>query len=79
MIAILFLPSSRTHALLQNMASSTSGLWPKHSILHLYRGILRIHRHALPPDARALGDRYVKDEWRRHAKSAPKHVRIGAR
>uniref|UniRef100_H9H6V4 Succinate dehydrogenase assembly factor 3 n=1 Tax=Monodelphis domestica TaxID=13616 RepID=H9H6V4_MONDO len=31
----------------------------------LYRRLLALHR-ALPPDLRALGDQYVKDEFRRH-------------
>ncbi|KAM8981486.1 succinate dehydrogenase assembly factor 3, mitochondrial [Sarcophilus harrisii] len=31
----------------------------------LYRRLLTLHR-ALPPDLRALGDQYVKDEFRRH-------------
>ncbi|XP_024432975.1 succinate dehydrogenase assembly factor 3, mitochondrial [Desmodus rotundus] len=31
----------------------------------LYRRILLLHR-VLPPDLKALGDRYVKDEFRRH-------------
>ncbi|XP_004677170.1 PREDICTED: succinate dehydrogenase assembly factor 3, mitochondrial [Condylura cristata] len=31
----------------------------------LYRRILALHR-VLPPDLKALGDQYVKDEFRRH-------------
>ncbi|XP_002713734.1 succinate dehydrogenase assembly factor 3, mitochondrial [Oryctolagus cuniculus] len=31
----------------------------------LYRRILQLHR-VLPPDLKALGDQYVKDEFRRH-------------
>ncbi|XP_053409920.1 succinate dehydrogenase assembly factor 3, mitochondrial isoform X2 [Nycticebus coucang] len=31
----------------------------------LYRLILQLHR-VLPPDLKALGDQYVKDEFRRH-------------
>ncbi|XP_068950579.1 succinate dehydrogenase assembly factor 3, mitochondrial [Petaurus breviceps papuanus] len=31
----------------------------------LYRRLLALHRE-LPPDLRALGDQYVKDEFRRH-------------
>ncbi|XP_059964467.1 succinate dehydrogenase assembly factor 3, mitochondrial isoform X2 [Mesoplodon densirostris] len=31
----------------------------------LYRRILLLHR-VLPPDLKALGDQYVKDEFRRH-------------
>lgn len=34
--------------------------------LHLYRRILRAHRHKLPPDVRLLGDGYVKSEFRLH-------------
>ena len=32
----------------------------------LYRTILRQHRLKLPAEMRALGDRYVKDEFRQH-------------
>uniref|UniRef100_A0A2K6UCZ4 Succinate dehydrogenase assembly factor 3 n=1 Tax=Saimiri boliviensis boliviensis TaxID=39432 RepID=A0A2K6UCZ4_SAIBB len=31
----------------------------------LYKRVLQLHR-VLPPDLKALGDRYVKDEFRRH-------------
>ncbi|XP_048196022.1 succinate dehydrogenase assembly factor 3, mitochondrial [Perognathus longimembris pacificus] len=31
----------------------------------LYKRILQLHR-VLPPDLKALGDQYVKDEFRRH-------------
>uniref|UniRef100_F7DPS7 Succinate dehydrogenase assembly factor 3 n=1 Tax=Equus caballus TaxID=9796 RepID=F7DPS7_HORSE len=31
----------------------------------LYRRLLLLHR-VLPPDLKALGDQYVKDEFRRH-------------
>ncbi|KAF8470806.1 hypothetical protein BDZ91DRAFT_678107 [Kalaharituber pfeilii] len=34
--------------------------------LALYRRLLRAHRHKLPPDARLLGDEYVKREFRLH-------------
>ncbi|XP_021047313.1 succinate dehydrogenase assembly factor 3, mitochondrial [Mus pahari] len=36
----------------------------------LYRRILQLHR-ALPPDLKALGDQYVKDEFRRHKSVGP--------
>uniref|UniRef100_A0A8C6GMB9 Succinate dehydrogenase assembly factor 3 n=1 Tax=Mus spicilegus TaxID=10103 RepID=A0A8C6GMB9_MUSSI len=36
----------------------------------LYRRILQLHR-ALPPDLKALGDQYVKDEFRRHKTVGP--------
>ena len=35
--------------------------------LQLYRSLLRAHR-SLPPEMRALGDDYVKAEFRRHQK-----------
>ncbi|KAK2096290.1 Succinate dehydrogenase assembly factor 3, mitochondrial, partial [Saguinus oedipus] len=31
----------------------------------LYKRVLQLHR-VLPPDLKALGDQYVKDEFRRH-------------
>ncbi|XP_008564758.1 PREDICTED: protein ACN9 homolog, mitochondrial [Galeopterus variegatus] len=34
-------------------------------VRNLYRRLLQLHR-ALPPDLKALGDQYVKDEFRRH-------------
>jgi len=34
--------------------------------LRLYRAILTTHRRVLPNDLRALGDTYVKDEFRLH-------------
>lgn len=43
------------------MATRASG-----AILSLYRDVLRVHRQNLPPTMRALGDRYVRDEFRRH-------------
>ncbi|NXT25453.1 SDHF3 factor, partial [Syrrhaptes paradoxus] len=36
----------------------------------LYRRILRLHR-ALPAALRALGDRYVKEEFRKHKAAGP--------
>ncbi|KAL9868496.1 succinate dehydrogenase assembly factor 3, mitochondrial isoform 3-T3 [Geothlypis trichas] len=36
----------------------------------LYRRILQLHR-ALPPALRDLGDRYVKEEFRRHRVAGP--------
>ncbi|KAM4792440.1 succinate dehydrogenase assembly factor 3, mitochondrial isoform 1-T1 [Cyanocitta cristata] len=36
----------------------------------LYRRILQLHR-ALPPALRHLGDRYVKEEFRRHKAAGP--------
>ncbi|NXW74362.1 SDHF3 factor, partial [Hirundo rustica] len=36
----------------------------------LYRRLLRLHR-SLPPALRDLGDRYVKEEFRRHKAAEP--------
>lgn len=47
---------------------STRGAMPARHVSRvraLYRRILLLHR-ALPPDLKALGDQYVKDEFRRH-------------
>lgn len=40
----------------------------------LYKRILVMHR-LLPIDLRALGDQYVKDEFRRHKRSSPEEVK----
>ena len=37
-----------------------------HVALKLYRAILREHRKKLPPQMRALGDKYVAEEFRLH-------------
>ncbi|CAG11663.1 unnamed protein product, partial [Tetraodon nigroviridis] len=39
----------------------------------LYKRILVLHRF-LPIDLKALGDRYVRDEFRRHKKAAKEEV-----
>ena len=39
----------------------------------LYKSILRLHR-GLPLELRALGDQYVKDEFRRHIDCDAKFV-----
>ena len=39
----------------------------------LYKRILLLHRF-LPIDLRALGDQYVKEEFRRHKTASPKEV-----
>lgn len=42
--------------------------------LVLYRRILRVHRY-LPPAMRAMGDDYVKSEFRRHQNiDNPAHI-----
>ncbi|XP_034457143.1 succinate dehydrogenase assembly factor 3, mitochondrial [Hippoglossus hippoglossus] len=40
----------------------------------LYKRILVLHRF-LPIDLRALGDQYVKDEFRRHKGASPEEVK----
>ena len=34
------------------------------AVLPLYRDILRLHRHKLPPVMRDLGDRYAREEFK---------------
>jgi hypothetical protein len=48
------------------MASSSSTAAGVKTILHLYRSILRMHRHKLPGDMRELGDDYVRSEFIAH-------------
>ncbi|OQR82045.1 hypothetical protein THRCLA_23252 [Thraustotheca clavata] len=40
----------------------------------LYRSILRLHRKKLEPVMRVLGDRYVRDEFKRHVDAKPEFV-----
>lgn len=42
-------------------------------VLVLYRRLLRLHA-ALPPDLRALGEGYLREEFRRHRGGADVHV-----
>lgn len=44
------------------------------SVRSLYKRILVLHRF-LPIDLRALGDQYVKDEFRRHKNASPEDVK----
>ncbi|CAH1776146.1 unnamed protein product [Owenia fusiformis] len=39
----------------------------------LYKAILRLHR-GMPVELQALGDQYVKEEFRRHKSAEPKDV-----
>ncbi len=39
----------------------------------LYKVILRTHR-ALPPQLRAIGDSYVREEFKKHKKCEPQYV-----
>lgn len=42
--------------------------------LSLYRSILREHKRRLPPQMKALGDTYVKQEFRLHKTAKPEHL-----
>lgn len=42
--------------------------------LGLYRAILTTHRRVLPATHRALGDTYVKAEWRLHKQAKPQQA-----
>ncbi|XP_075867616.1 succinate dehydrogenase assembly factor 3, mitochondrial [Nelusetta ayraudi] len=44
------------------------------SVRSLYKRILVLHRF-LPIDLKALGDQYVKDEFRRHKSASPEEVK----
>lgn len=44
-------------------------------MLSLYRRILRLHRQKLPTQKRALGDAYVKKEFRDHRDAKPDFVK----
>ena len=39
----------------------------------LYKAILRLHR-GMPRELRALGDQYVRDEFKRHKAAEPEFV-----
>jgi len=41
----------------------------------LYKAILRLHR-GLVPELRALGDQYVRDEFKRHRNAEPPFIPI---
>eukprot|EP00977_Amphora_coffeiformis_P013036 scaffold3339_cov174-Amphora_coffeaeformis.AAC.4 len=40
----------------------------------LYRSILRAHKKFLPAEMKALGDTYVKAEFKAHKNAKPEHV-----
>ena len=44
------------------------------SSVRLYRDILRLHRTRLPSHLRALGDDYVRAEFRAHRDAKPEHL-----
>lgn len=43
------------------------------SALRLYRRVLKLHKH-LPLTSKALGDQYVKNEFRRHKNANPDQI-----
>jgi len=56
-------------------SSSDAAAAPPAAGRALFRRILRAHRLKLPFHLRELGDRYVKDEFRKHAKADAKWLR----
>ncbi|KAG5177701.1 hypothetical protein JKP88DRAFT_226415 [Tribonema minus] len=42
--------------------------------LKLYRSILHLHRTVLPASHRAVGDKYIKAEFKAHKDAKPEHV-----
>lgn len=51
-------------------------VYPKNFAIHLYRGILKEHRNRLPANLRALGDDYIKNEFRLHKTAKEEQVNI---
>ncbi|OSX75822.1 hypothetical protein BU14_0219s0022 [Porphyra umbilicalis] len=53
-------------------AAAAGGLGPRRrDVLGLYRSLLRIHAAVLPAAQRALGDRYVREEFKAHKEVEP--------
>jgi hypothetical protein len=48
----------------------------RHAMLTLYRVILKLHAVRLEPVQRTFGDKFVKNEFRRHAMANEKYARI---
>ncbi|VDD82954.1 unnamed protein product [Mesocestoides corti] len=55
------------------MKSVLNQMSHRERVRFLYKMILRTHR-ALPPELRAVGDRYVKEEFRKHKSCDPSYV-----
>jgi hypothetical protein len=49
------------------------GIQHRLTVLRLYKTILRLHQ-SLPIELRALGNQYVRDEFRRHKNAQPDFV-----
>ena len=45
----------------------------KVEVLRLYRHILKSH-HSFPPEFRAVGNIFVREEWKKHMTASPKYV-----
>lgn len=43
----------------------------KQQVTSLYKRILRLHCNGLPVELRAVGDQYVRDEFKRHRNAKP--------
>ncbi|KER30659.1 hypothetical protein T265_03006 [Opisthorchis viverrini] len=54
--------------------SNFASLTHPQRVRYLYKLILRLHR-ALPPDMAELGNRYVREEFRKHKNSPPAFIR----
>jgi len=57
------------------MASAISNLSQLQRVRLLYKTVLRLHR-GLPVEFKAIGDQYVKDEFRRHKTCQPKEADV---
>ncbi|KAL3318046.1 acetate non-utilizing protein 9 [Cichlidogyrus casuarinus] len=51
-----------------------SNLTHPQRVRFLYKTILRLHK-GLPPEMKELGDRYVKDEFKRHKTASVEYVK----
>lgn len=52
------------------MAAPPSAVQGAAAVFALFRSILRLHRRALPPPMRTMGDTYVASEFKRHLKNS---------
>ena len=65
-------PSSSANLSSQTIVSECNDL-NTISVRKLYKTILKLHR-GLPPELAYMGDRYVKDEFKRHKKATPEQT-----
>ena len=64
---------TRTKLCSLSMYDKIFGLQHRSTVLRLYKTILRLHQ-SLPTELRALGNTYVRDEFRRHKNAQPEFV-----